>query len=248
MRSFGARHATGVRDAGSDEAEGEGLAERWGRAFARDFGTRKIAAARRIQDFQADQLAPQTKSVLPDQTPQPELARIRPAVDLAVEEDVAGLDAQAVGACPGAFAQVLRRRRGGAGGGAGRLLVRGDEELVAELAAVADAPGDDVLESPKRKYLSERTASLPMRRDRMLPLAGPWSARMANFAGAVAAAVGAALAGEEPEALGVEAPDGGVDEDCAVALEEQRVGDLAGDQRVEVAGLQGRSSSLLSNS
>jgi hypothetical protein len=33
----------------------------------------------------------------------------------------------------------------------GGLLVRGDEELVAELAAVADAPGDDVLESTETK-------------------------------------------------------------------------------------------------
>ena len=47
-----------------------------------------------------------------------------------------------------------------------------------------------------------------------------------------------AAAGEEPEALGVEAPDRRVDEDRAVVLQQQRVGDLAGHQVVEVARLQ----------
>src|SRR5688572_27482076 len=57
------------------------------------------------------------------------------------------------------------------------------------------------------------------------------------FAAAVAAAVSAALAGEEPEALGVEAPDRGIDDDGAVFLEQQRVGDLAGCHRIQIARL-----------
>ena len=152
MRPSPRRTALPVSMVGPTNPSASDLPKRGREAFARDLGGRKVGAAGLVEDLEADQVAVAASKLHSRRKAlQAQLARIGAAVDLAVEEHVAGLDAQAVGGGPAAVAQafvapgveqLLAQRRG---------LGGGDQQFVAELAAEADAPIDQISFSRKRK-------------------------------------------------------------------------------------------------
>src|SRR5262245_57304187 len=198
-------------------------------------GRRRLCRRGFVQDLEANQSARHLECSVRCQTCQPELARIGAAVDLALEEHVAGFDPQAVGGGTAALGHLLhveqlvaqRCRLGG-----------GYQQLVAELAAEADAadhqvPGLEDAEVPERKhgFLADQARKDAAARRTL-------QRENRERAGGVMAAVAGAAAGEKPEPVGVQAPHGRVDQHRAVRLEQQRVGDLPGHERGEVARLQ----------
>ena len=159
------RQARDARDAAVCEPHRAARADAWGatkpsasaserrrEAFARDLGRGQVrAAGARRGCSRPASFAVRLEIRSGSKALQTQLARVGAAVDLAVEEHVAGLDAQAVGGGPAAFAQAVgapgveqllaQRRRFGAR----------DQQLVAELAAEAQARDDQVAFSRKRK-------------------------------------------------------------------------------------------------
>src|SRR5260370_1735971 len=106
-------------------------------------GDGKIRIQWALDHLQADQFARQAEGPAPvaDETLEAELARVGAAVDLAVEENVAGFDAQAVGRLESAFAHAFVAP-GVEDGLPPTLALRPrHEQLVAQLAAVPQ-PGD----------------------------------------------------------------------------------------------------------
>ncbi len=169
---------------------------------------------------------------------QAQLARIGAAVDLAVEEHVAGFDAQAVGRRPTAGAQSfvapgleqLVAQRCGFG--------RRHQQFVAKLSAEAQARDDEVVLFHEAEVAQVGDGVGAEQARQNPPARRSLQREDGEGAGSIVAAEAATAAGEQPEALGIEAPDGRVDEHRAVILDQQRVGDLAGHQVVEVARLQ----------
>src|SRR6267378_3001144 len=209
-------------------------------------GDRKIRIRRALDHLQADQFARPAEGParIADETLEAELARVGAAVDLAVEENVAGFDAQAVDRLEAAFAHAFVAP-GVEDGLPQTLALRPRrQQLIAELTAVPEARYlhgihlDETEVAQRTHELRIDQAPEDVRACRALQRGD------GIFAGAVARDAAQALrvaaaSGEHPETLGVSAPDRRVDENGAVVLHEQRVGDLPGLEGVEVACLKG---------
>src|SRR6266850_2514389 len=226
----------------SGEGERDALAERRRIALARDMGDGKVRARLALDDLQPDELPRRFEFAVGRKALEAELARVGAAIDLPIEQNVAGFDAQTIGGVEAALAQTVFAA--GVEEGLPQALAFGarHQQFVAELAAIAE-PGDQHGAQRGETEITQRAHEL--RTDEARHDARACRALQRGdgvFAGAIARdAVQpfgiTAPAGEEPPALASEPPCGGVVEDAAVVVEEQRVGDLAGFEMLEVATL-----------
>src|SRR6266850_3226774 len=207
-------------------------------------GAGKIRIQWALDHLQADQFARQAERSPPvaDEAIEAKLPRVGAAVDLAVEQNVAGFDAQAVGRLEAAFAHAFVAP-GVEDGLPQTLALRPRrQQLIAELTAVPEARYlhgihlDETEVAQRTRELRIDQAPEDARARRSLQRGDGIFARAVARDAAQALRV-AAPAGEEPPAIGIEPPCGGVVEDAAIVVQEKRVGDLAGLEVLEVAAL-----------